>query len=513
MVKKINQLRAGTYLSYISLGISTLIPVFYTPIMLSFLGREEYGLYSLASSTIGYLSLLTFGFGSTIVRYLAKYRAENNIEQEEKTYGLFLIVYLILSVVALVSGILISYNVEHFFDKGLTPAETDKMSILVLIMSVNMALSFPGSVFSAVISAHEKFVFQKITGLITTVSAPILNLVALYMGYASVGMAIITTIIQIVILPVNYGYCSHILNLRPRFTKMPAALIKEMWGISFYSFVGSIVDLLFWTTDKVLLGVYTSSVAVAVYNVGATFNNMVIQLSIAISGVLAPRITAMVAKNTSTGELSEIFIRVGRLQFLVIGLVVSGFAVFGQAFILLWVGPSYRDAYWIAILTLFPLCIPLIQNTGLSILIAHNKHKFRSLVYLLIAVANVLGTIFMIPVLGGIGAALCSCISYLLGQGLIMNWYYYRKMGLDMPRFWKIIIRMAVIPAIMLMIGLTVVTFFAPDNWLIFFMEVGVFSATYCLLEFFFVMNPYEKEIIFDPFRRVNIKIKGKGAV
>ena len=64
--KTINQLRAGAWLSYINLGISCLIPFLYTPIMLGMLGQAEYGLYSLSNSVIGYLSLLSFGFGGTI---------------------------------------------------------------------------------------------------------------------------------------------------------------------------------------------------------------------------------------------------------------------------------------------------------------------------------------------------------------------------------------------------------------------------------------------------------------
>ena len=95
-------------------------------------------------------------------------------------------------------------------------------------------------------------------------------------------------------------------------------------------------------------------------------------------------------------------------------LIISGFAVFGQAFIHLWAGDEYADAYWIAVLTMFPLCIPLIQNTGLSIVVAQNKHKFRSLTYLGIAIINAISTYLVVPYLGGIGAALCSCITYLV---------------------------------------------------------------------------------------------------
>ena len=90
---KHNQLRSGVILSYLNLGISFLIPFAYTPVMLGILGQEEYGLYSLSHSVIGYLSLLSFGFGSTIVRYIAKFRAMGDKKAVEEVFGFFLLLY------------------------------------------------------------------------------------------------------------------------------------------------------------------------------------------------------------------------------------------------------------------------------------------------------------------------------------------------------------------------------------------------------------------------------------
>ena len=261
---KVNQLRSGVILSYINLGISTLIPFIYTPIMLRMLGQAEYGLYSLSSSAVAYLSLLSFGFGSTIIRYIAKYRAENNKEAEEKAYGFFLLLYCALAVLVMSCGIIISQNVEPIFHKGLNINELAKMRKLILIMTFNSALSFPISVFSSMITAHEKYIYRKLIDMIATIVAPLANLVALYMGYASVGMAIAASVIQFTMLPLNMVYCFKKLNLKPKFSILPKAIIKEMLGFSVFVFLGSIVDMLFWATDKVILGMLASSAAVAI---------------------------------------------------------------------------------------------------------------------------------------------------------------------------------------------------------------------------------------------------------
>ena len=373
------------------------------------------------------------------------------------------------------------------------------MRILVLIMTFNSALSFPVSVFSSMVTAYEKYIYRKLIDMFVTVGAPIANLIALYLGYASIGMSVAATIIQFIMLPLFAGYCFKVLKLTPRFSILPKSLVKELFRFSAFIFLASLVDMLFWSTDKVILGMLSSSVAVAIYNVGGTFNSIVMQLSTSISGVLTPKITGMVVKNATKDELTELFIRIGRLQFIIIAIIVSGFTVFGRAFIKLWAGAGYVNAYWVTILTMFPLCVPLIQNTGLSIIIAQNKHQFRSIVYLIIAILNVVSTYLVVPTMGYIGAALCSCIAYLLGQGLIMNGYYHKVIGIDILLFWKNILKLSIVPACMLVIGLIVFKFVTISNWGTFLLSVVIFSGIYAVLMYGLSFNDYEKDIFRKP--------------
>ena len=256
------------------------------------------------------------------------------------------------------------------------------------------------------------------------------------------GMASASVIIQFLMLPLSLIFCFRKLDVKPVFAKPDIPLLKEILGFSAFTFIATLVDKLFWATDKVILGALAGSVIVAVYNVGATFNTIVEKLSTTISGVLIPRITGMVVLGVKKEELTELFIRIGRLQFLVIGLVVSGFITFGQPFVLLWAGEGYEEAYVIALLTMIPLIVPLIQTVGKNIVVAQNRHQFRAVVYLIVAILNVISTYLVVPYLGGIGAALCSCVSYIVGQGIIMNIYYQKITGLDIVAFWRNILLM-----------------------------------------------------------------------
>lgn len=508
-MSKPNQLRAGVVLSYLNMGLGSLIPFFYTPIMLRLLGQSEYGLYGLASSVTGYLSLLSFGLGSTIVRYLSMYRANGEKEQEERTMGLFILLYSAVGVLVLIGGWILSNNVEPIFHRGLTGDELIKIRALVQIMAFNLAISFPISVFGSVIVAHERYVYRQCINLFSTVAAPCANLVALFLGYASVGMAVAGTVMQVVMLPLYVVYCVRHIGLRPRFSRMPAGLIKEMFGFTAFVFLGSVVDMLFWATDKVILGMEASTAAIAVYNIGVTFNSMMTNLSSAVSGVLQPRVTVMVTQEATSDQLTELFIRVGRLQYLIIALALSGFAVFGRQFLHIWAGDGYADSYWIALITLIPLTVPLIQNTGINIVMAQNKHKFRSIVYLVIAILNVISTYLIVPYLGGFGAALCSGVSYLLGQGIIMNWFYWKKTKINIPLFWKNILKMSIFPIGWMLLGLFSSRYIVYDaNWLAFFAGVLVYAAIYAVGMYAFCMNEYEKSVVLGVVNKIARPIK-----
>ena len=206
-------------------------------------------------------------------------------------------------------------------------------------------------------------------------------------------------------------------------------------------------------------------------------------------------------------QQSRIFIKVGRLQFIIVSFIVSAFVAFGRQFIALWAGPEYSLSYYVALLTMIPVTIPLIQNTGINILYALNKHQFRSAVYTCIAVVNVLLTFWWVEIYGVVGAAMATCIAYIIGNILIINWYYYRKIGIDIPLFWKNILKMCPV-----MLGMGTAAWFVLNgmtvgNWLVFFICAAVYTVVYFLLAYRFMMNPYERDTVMVPVKKVLSKL------
>lgn len=494
-MNNINQKKAGVLLSYVNLAISTIIPFFYTPIMLAILGQSEYGLYSLSNSVISYLSLLQFGMGSAVIRYIAKYRATDEKEKANQITGLFTIIYIFFAVLVLFVGCIFTLLSPVIFSDGLSEAEISKMKILIIIMSLSTAFSFISVVFSSIINAYEKFIFKKTTDIILTILAPLFNLLVLFLGYESVGIATVSLIFQIVVLPIYMWYVAKRLGIKMKFVKPEKAFLLELFSFSIFMFLSSIADLLFWSTDNVLIGAMIGSTAVAVYNVGGVFTNLMRNLTSAINDVFVPKVTMMVAVDKSNTELSELMIRVGRLQYLMVSLLASGFIVFGQVFIHYWSGDVYADAYWVSLVTFLPSAIPILQNIAFGVIVAQHKHKFRCCIYFGIAILNAISTFFIIPYFGYIGAAICSGVSYIIGHGIILNIYYKSVIKLDIFGFWMNILKMSFIPVIITVIGYWIVNILIPWNIILMLVEGIGFVLVFILLTWFFTMNEYEKDI------------------
>lgn len=502
-MNKNSQLRIGAILSYISLGLNSFISILYTPIMLRFLGQSEYGLFNLSNSIIGYLGVLDLGLGNAVIRYTAKYRAIDDKEGEKNLHGMFIILYTVLSLITFIIGYIFVSNIEHLFSNSLSSEEISKIKIILSIMIFNLAISFPFGVFGGIINAYEHFVFPKIVAIIRSILNPLVMIPLLFMGYKSIGMTIATTVVNIIFIIINMYYCFKILKIRIKLKKIDFSVFKEISSYSFFIFLNIIVDKIYWSTDQFILGAVSGTVAVAIYSVGSSISTYYMSFSNAISGVFLPKVTRMVTKNGSDEDLSNLFIKSGRIQFIIISFILGGFILVGREFIKVWAGNEYYESFYIALVVMIPLTVPLIQNIGISILQAKNMHKFRSKVYILIAIINIFLSIPLAKIYGGFGAAITTAFSMILGNIIIINIYYYKKMNIDIYLFWKNILSITCPVIISVILSKVLLNYIYLTGYLGIFIKGVIYLIIFFTLVWAFGMNKYEKDLILSPLNKI----------
>lgn len=499
----VNQIKAGAVLNYIIIALNTITGLLYTPFMLRCLGQNEYGLYSLVASIIAYLTILDFGFGNAIVRYTAKFRAEGKQQEQWEMFGMFVIVYSVIGLIAFAAGMALYFNVDVLFDRTMTESDLGQARTMMLLLTVNLVFTFPLSIFGSIISAYENFVFQRLVNIVRIILSTLVMIALLAIGYKAIALVVVQTVFNLLTLAINYLYARKKLKIKVVFRRFDIPFLREISTYSFWIFLNSIMDKIYWGTGQFVLGSISGTVAVAVFSVAILLQQMYMTFSTAILSVLLPKITAMVAVNKSHKDISDLFIRTGRIQCLIISFILCGFVVFGQGFIDVWAGKEYKQSFIIALIFFVALFIPLIQNTGIAILQARNQMKFRSLLYLVISVVSLGMQIVLGRCWGVLGCAVAIGGALLLGQGLIMNIYYSVKQKIDIAAFWREVVKMLVVPLIFGLIGLAVskyVDFAKVGNLAA---GIGIFTAFYIPFAWKWTMNDYERGLIAEPLRNL----------
>ena len=501
---KVNQLKSGVVLSYTQMILSNLISIIFTPIVIRILGQDEYGVMSLAGAVIGYLSLLNLGLGGSYNYFYHKRKKEATEDGIAKLNGMYMTIFSVIALVIFIVGMVIVFNARIVLGNEITESELDIAKKLMFISVLSMAITLPTSVFGSYIFVHERFIFSRVVGIIFTILTNAVRLSMLFVGFRSVAITIATFALTIINTLVTIIYSVKVLKFKFSFSGFQLNMLKSMFTFSFFIFLNQIVDQINWSIDKYIIARFYGAASVAVYSIGASLNNYYVTISSTISSVFSPRINKMVSAEMDDKSLTDLMIRVGRIQFLILSLVFSGLIFFGEYFIVgYYAGAGYEEAYKVVLILCAPVTIPLIQNVGIEIQRAKNKHKFRSVIYVIMAFLNLGISIPLCKHFGIIGCAIGTAIGIVLSNIVIMNIYYHKKLGLNMIMFWKSILRILpseIIPVLFGVFILKVVKIGSLWEFLIFgVLYVIVFSAS----AWFLGMNDFEKNLIKEPVSRI----------
>ena len=502
MHKNINQLKMGTLLSYVTIAIQNISAIIYTPLMLHFLGQNEYGLYQLGSSTVSYLGLLSLGFGSSYVKFYYEYKVKNQEEEIRKLNGIFLLVFCGLAVLSCIVGGGMIISADALFQNSLTAADVQQVRILMVILIFSMAVTFPNIIFDCYITAHERYIFQRIMLITVTILIPVISLPLLYMGYRSTALVLVNLALSVFRFCMNIYYCIVKLWMKFQFRGMELNVLKKVGTFSMFIFLNEIASQINLNVDKIILGAVQGATVVVIYSVGSQFNQYFMNMSTAVSNVFIPRVNRLVAENKDNTVLDQLFIRIGRIQYMILSAVLVGYLLYGKFFISKWAGEGYESAYYVGALIMIPYIIPLIQNIGIEIQRAKNMHKFRSTIYFIIALANLGISVPLGKYFGATGAAFGTTLSTVIGNIIMMNWYYHKKVGLNIPLFFRNLVQPSIILAVAGVEGMVVKYFFAVDSWLDFLIQVVVFVSCYFVMLYFWGMNEKEKQDVQHMLKR-----------
>lgn len=496
-----NQIRGGIVLSALSQIISIAVGLVYQPMMIGYLGQSEYGLYQLVLSLVNYLNLMNFGFNGAYIRYYTIAKAKGK-DEVCKVNGMFLTVFIVIALLCCGVGVVLYFNIG-ILGNQLTSSDYIIARKLLVLMVLNVAVSFPNSLYIAYMSAESEFIVQKAWNIIINILTPIFNLPLLKMGFGSVGIVSVSLGLTIFRLFVNIFICKNKLHMKTKYFYFDNVIFKSLLGYTFFIFLSDLIDQLNSNVDKFLLGRIMGTVAVAIYSVGFNLKNYYTQATWIIPEMYIPEANRLAIDEKNDDKLTDIFIKIGRYNNYIVILIITGFLLAGMPFISLWVGDEYSTSYYAGVILMIAGYIPAVQTLGVNIQNAKNMHQIRSIVYFFVACLNVVLSVALIHKWGVIGTCLGTLLATLAGHGLFMNYYYQTHIGLNVFKFWKTIVMWYPFAFIVFLLGYLLEHFMNLYSWGILILFVAIYIFIYGAMLLFFGLNKEERITIKNKVKRI----------
>lgn len=494
-----DQKKNGAMLSYLNIVLGMISNFLLIPLMIAALSDDEYSIYKVMQSFSGPLIMLNLGISTITARAIAKYRATAGRDKQEKenTLALALIIAFAMALLVMVLGLVMLGFLPAIYGSTYSLQMLEKAKRIFLIFAATTAVRIVNDTFKGCVLGSEQFLCfygeSTVQYLLRFSSVFIL----LRNGADAVAVAMVDLVICVLLLGFNFLYTTLRLGERFRLYRVDKQEVKNIATFATAILLQAIVNQVNNNMDVVILGatvvnkeiitMYAS--ALSIYSI----YNSVISVFV---NIYFPKATRLVMQDRSGEELTDFVIAPGRVQAIIAVGILAAFSLFGRNFITIWIGEKYLDAYYVALMLMIPVTIPLVQNVCLSILDAKLKRLFRSVTLVIMALVNVVLSIILVQFMGFWGAALGTVISLLIGHVILMNIYYQRVIGLNVLRMFREIFA-GILPAgVISALCCLPLALLLEDTFAMFLVKCGAFVVVYAAGLWMLGLNSAEKKTV-----------------
>lgn len=499
--------KKGIVLSYINTALSMVIGVFLSSFYIKQLGSTEFGIYESISSYINYLVLLEFGTGTAMTRNLSlclsKKKTENDVQKNVSTIW---VITIFLAFIILSVALVFFFLMDGIYSSTMAVYQIAYAKKIFVFLLFYLLFSFFLQTMNGIVLAYENYTYSSKVSIFKTVSKTILIVGLILIQKQAIYIAIVDMVISAVITIYTYFYCKKNYHISFTVKHFEKQVLKLTLPLCLALFLQVIVNQANSNVDKFLISIMISPEAVSLYSISLYIYSMFSSSTTIPISIYAPQIIREVGKGIKGKELAQKLIQPSRLIVIIGGLILFGFVAVGKQFITILYGADFIDAWLIAIIIMIPMFINMSNGVIVNVLDAINKRMVRSLALLFTTVCNIIMTVFFIKLWGPIGAAIATLICTFLGQILIMNFYYHKKLKLPILYMFKETYKGILIYQILSMIIAFFIATRIVNVYISFIVGGIVFVAIFAICFIFLGRNDYEKKMIEKVLNKLHFK-------
>ena len=347
------QIKTGAIISYVSISIEVIIALIYTPYMISKIGKSDYGIYMLAMSVTS-IFIMDFGIGAAVTKYLSKYRAQGDEKSIGNFLGIIVKLYLIIETILFVVLLITFTYINNIFTQ-LTGQELDTFKLVFIISALFSLYSLFASPLNGILVAYERFTFLKSIGIVSKIVSVILIIILLQFSGEVYLLVLINAFVGVIVSFIKFRYVKLNLKLNLNIRYSDKKLMKQIFGFSGFVFLAVILELLTVNIGPTILGSISGGTSqITYFAIGQTMYIFVLTFASSLNGLFLPKVSRLLVVSNNKEEITSLMIKVGRIQLIILGIIILGMITMGYEFMTLWMGEEYVTSYYVVICLIIP---------------------------------------------------------------------------------------------------------------------------------------------------------------
>ncbi len=396
------------------------ISFYMMPFLIHALNEQNYGIWTIAGTFVGYFGMLDLGLSSAVSRYVSRAVGQNDDEEVIHVVNTSFFLFVGLGFIVTILTISATFLLPHLIND---PSELKLLGSIILILGLNLAISFPVRALNGIIGSHFRHDTIAKKDLCELIFSSALIYTFISNGYGIISIVLISAIFsQLGSLWIVYMAFKLQPNLKISFKLQRSEIRKKLWGYSLYTFLAQIADILRFKVDQLVIAGFIGLGAVTHYFVGQRFVEYFSEIILKTMGASAPIYSQEEGKGDFE-SLNDKFFKLSKICGYLSLYIGFSIILFGEAFISRWMGVGFEDSYSILVILVGAMMVALMQSPAVGLLYGLSKHKFYAWANSIEGLFNLALSLILVRYYGIIGVALGTAIPSIIIKFILQPIY------------------------------------------------------------------------------------------
>jgi O-antigen/teichoic acid export membrane protein len=419
--------------NFLGFGVSALYAFLLIPLVVGYVGVEQFGLWSLVAALTGYIGLADLGLSTSFVKYIAEYATLGKTDEVNKVVHHGFLFYVSVSLLVLMVG----YFVFPFLFAVLriSPNHYELAYTIFILSLLGFGAASMITVVASVLSGIQRTDVLNIVMTGMLLAKFIAIWFALHQGFGLVGLTVADFLVMVAtigpLLIVTKKYYS---GLSLRFLHYDSAMMGKLLKFGSQLQVSRIAELVQSQFDKLLLTRFIGLSAVSLYDFGSRPLGRLRALPLTAITSLVPAVSALDALE-NTQRIQSAVLRSTRYMIVLSFPMFAFVLAFSGEILLVWLGNGLAQST----LTMQILSIAYLANVvlGPMALVSQGtgEPQYQMKSTLVQVLLNIVLSTLLVAVVGYYGAVIGTTIAMIAGAVLFLAWYGRRLWSRPLSKF------------------------------------------------------------------------------